>query len=85
MVEPSESPDDQPSDGRLTPEEDAVLRRLHWFEEFGVELTPRVDSLKSSIRERDKRIEIREPPDVVIQEPIYDDPEDPYVPVVRDS
>ncbi|MCW2599101.1 MAG: hypothetical protein JWM02_930 [Frankiales bacterium] len=45
----------------LTPEEDAVLRRLHWFEQFGAELSPARQFVKASIRERDKRTDIREP------------------------
>lgn len=70
--------DSTPTDDRLTPEEDAVLRRLHWFEKFGVELAPRADDLKSDIRARDKRAEIREPPDVVAAEPVHEEPDDPY-------
>lgn len=76
MVESTQSSDaTEPSD-KLTPDEDAVLRRLHWFEQFGVELAPRADELKESIRARDKRAEIREPPDVVAAEPVHDDPDD---------
>jgi hypothetical protein len=46
---------------KLTPEEDAVLRRLHWFERFGAELSPALRVIKATIRQRDKRSVIREP------------------------
>lgn len=72
------------TDDKLTPDEDAVLRRLHWFEQFGVELAPRANELKTDIRARDKRDEIREPPDVVAAEPIYDEP-DPLGPEPEDD
>jgi hypothetical protein len=74
-VNDSNEPADAPSD-KLTPDEDAVLRRLHWFEQFGVELAPRTNELKTDIRARDKRDEIREPPDVVDAEPVYDPPDE---------
>jgi len=45
----------------MTPEEDATLRRLHWFERFGVDLSPQLRVVKASIRARDKRAYIREP------------------------
>lgn len=51
---------------RVTPEEDAALRRLHYFERLGFELAATVRAAKSHIRSRDKRSEIREPEDVVI-------------------
>lgn len=52
---------------KLTPEEDATLRRLHWFERFGVELAPSLSVVKSTIRSRDKRSTIRDPGDTAIQ------------------
>ena len=48
---------------KLTADEDAVLRRLHWFERFGAELAPGLRVVKSGIRSRDKRSVIREPLD----------------------
>jgi hypothetical protein len=48
---------------KLTPEEDAVLRRLHWFERFGAELSPALTTVKQAIWQRDKRSAIREPQD----------------------
>ena len=46
---------------RLTPEEDAALRRLHWFEQLGCELSNALATLKANFRGRDRRAEIREP------------------------
>jgi hypothetical protein len=46
---------------KLTPEDDAILRRLHWFERFGAELSPALRVVKATIRERDKRKDIRDP------------------------
>jgi hypothetical protein len=48
---------------RVTPEEDAELRRLHWFERLGCELAAPVRAVKTSIRSRDKRAVIRDPED----------------------
>lgn len=48
---------------KLTPAEDAELRRLHYFERFGCELAPQVKAVKGQIRSRDKRAAIREPED----------------------
>ncbi|MCU1674455.1 MAG: hypothetical protein JWN77_2568 [Frankiales bacterium] len=45
----------------LTPEEDAVLRRLHFFETNGLSLAMPMQELKAELRARDKRAEIREP------------------------
>ena len=53
---------------KLTPEEDALLRRLHWFESLGVELSPERRALLTSIRARDKRAVIRDPHDLVVEE-----------------
>ena len=61
---------------KLTPEEDAILRRLHWFEQMGIELSPERQALLSSIRARDKRTDIRDPGDDVVAEPVRDDNED---------
>lgn len=58
----------------LTPDEDALLRRLHWFESLGIELSPERRALLTSIRARDKRTVIRDPGDVVLEEPL--EPED---------
>jgi hypothetical protein len=46
---------------RISPEEDATLRRLHWFERFGVDLAPPLKVVKATIRSRDKRSVIRDP------------------------
>ena len=45
----------------LTPEEDAILRRLHYFETTGVSLAEPMRILKNELRARDQRTEIREP------------------------
>ncbi len=45
----------------LTPEEDDLLRRLHWFETAGCELSEDQRILKASLRIRDRRTEIRLP------------------------
>lgn len=47
----------------LTPDEDAELRRLHYFERFGCDLSPSLAAVKRSIRARDKRGEVRDPAD----------------------
>ncbi|MCU1600883.1 MAG: hypothetical protein JWO22_1592 [Frankiales bacterium] len=46
---------------KVTPEEDATMRRLHWFERFGADLSPQLKVVKASIRSRDKRALIRDP------------------------
>ena len=46
---------------RLTPEEDAALRRLHCLERLGAQLSPQMRALKDEIRNRDRRLEIRDP------------------------
>jgi hypothetical protein len=53
---------------KLTPEEDAVLRRLHWFERFGAELSPALRVVKATIRQRDKRGVIRDPSDTALRD-----------------
>ena len=46
---------------RLTPDEDQAMRRLHWFEALGCELSTAVRNLKDGLRKRDRRTSIREP------------------------
>jgi hypothetical protein len=46
---------------RLSPDEDAALRRLHWFETLGCELSNALHNLKNSFRSRDRRTVIRDP------------------------
>jgi hypothetical protein len=46
---------------RLNPDEDQALRRLHWFEALGCELSSALRNLKDNFRSRDRRTEIREP------------------------
>ena len=45
----------------LTPDEDAILRRLHYFETTGISLAEPMRVLKNELRARDQRAEIREP------------------------
>jgi hypothetical protein len=45
----------------VTPEEDALLRRLAQFERLGATLAPTMAILKDEIRARDRRHTIREP------------------------
>jgi hypothetical protein len=45
----------------VTPEEDALLRRLAQFERLGATLAPTMVHLKDDIRARDRRLAIREP------------------------
>ena len=45
----------------VTPEEDALLRRLAQFERLGATLAPTMALLKDEIRARDRRETIREP------------------------
>jgi hypothetical protein len=45
----------------VTPEEDALLRRLAQFERLGATLAPTMIYLKDDIRARDRRDTIREP------------------------
>lgn len=46
---------------RLSPEEDQSLRRLHWFEALGCELSSALKTLKDNFRGRDRRSFVREP------------------------
>lgn len=57
-------PEEPPSE-RLTPSEDATLRRLHWFSAVGVALSPEQRALLQQLRARDLRTEVREPVDVL--------------------
>jgi len=54
---------------RLTAEEDGILRRLHFFEVNGISLAIPMQSLKSELRARDQRIEIREPVVALVMAP----------------
>ena len=45
----------------VSPEEDALLRRLAQFEQLGATLAPTMALLKDEIRARDRRDTIREP------------------------
>ena len=45
----------------LSADEDDLLRRLHWFETAGCELSEDQRVLKASLRVRDRRQEIRLP------------------------
>ena len=56
---------------RLTPEEDATLRRLHLMEQLGAQLSPQMKQLKHEIRARDRRIDIREPNDLAVVEQLW--------------
>lgn len=46
---------------RLSTAEDGALRRLHWFEQLGCDLSNALRALKDGIRRRDRRTEIRDP------------------------
>jgi hypothetical protein len=46
---------------RLSPDEDAALRRLHWFEQWGCDLSNALRTLKDGFRHRDRRSYIRDP------------------------
>jgi hypothetical protein len=48
----------------LTPEEDAELRRLHFFQQVGA-LSEQLAELKHHLQERDRRDQIREPDEAV--------------------
>jgi hypothetical protein len=67
---------------KLTPEEDAILRRLHWFEQMGIELSPERQALLTSIRARDKRSDVREPEEEVTTEPAEVDPDEVPPPAI---
>ncbi|MDX6286078.1 MAG: hypothetical protein QOG53_1563 [Frankiales bacterium] len=46
---------------RLSPDEDAALRRLHWFEQLGCDLSGALRTLKDGFRGRDRRAYVRDP------------------------
>ncbi len=46
---------------RLTREQDGILRRLHFLEQLGAQLSPPMQLLKAEIRSSDQRAQIREP------------------------
>ena len=46
---------------RLTPDEDAALRRLQFFRRLGAALAPDLAELADELRARDLRREIRDP------------------------
>jgi hypothetical protein len=50
---------------RLTPEEDAELRRLAALAAFG-ELADEVAEVHNDLRARDRRKEVREPDDLIV-------------------
>jgi hypothetical protein len=56
---------------RLTPEEDGILRRLHCLERLGAQLSPAMRELKDEIRERDQRLDVRDPEDVGVISPLW--------------
>lgn len=45
----------------LSPEEDATLRRLVFFEGVGISLAAPLRLLRTELRARDRRLEVREP------------------------
>jgi hypothetical protein len=45
----------------LSPDEDEMLRRIQWFEDHGWELSEAMRSARESMRQRDRRSEIRLP------------------------
>lgn len=53
---------------KLTPEEDAELRRLSALARFG-DLSDQAATLKAELRSRDRRKEVREPADLVVPHP----------------
>ena len=57
---------------RPTADEDAVLRRLHCFEQLGCALSPQMRAVKDDIRRRDRRAEIRDPDHTVLVLPVQD-------------
>ena len=60
------------TDERLTPAEDAELRRLHWFERLGCQLSDALVTIKDNIRSRDRRAVIRDPEAVIGAYPAAD-------------
>ena len=60
MIELSSHDPAGPAKG-LTPEEDAVLRRLQFFQDNGITLALPMQALKAELRGRDQRAEVRAP------------------------
>lgn len=56
---------------RLTPDEDATLRRLSHLERLGAELAPPMRVLRDEIRSRDLRREIRLPDHRQVVRPVW--------------
>jgi hypothetical protein len=59
------------TDGRLTPAEDGILRRLTFFERRGARLAPPMRELKAELRARDQRTSVRDPEIVLTRVPHY--------------
>jgi hypothetical protein len=59
------------TDGRLTPVEDGVLRRLFFFEAGGATLAPPLRVLKAELRARDQRSVVRDPEVTLTRVPHY--------------
>jgi hypothetical protein len=56
---------------QVTAEEDAVLRRLTYFERAGAVLSPELQRVRRSLRSRDQRREVRPPFDFVTAQPSW--------------
>jgi hypothetical protein len=56
---------------RLSFDEDALLRRLFFFEATGARLSPPLGLLKAELRARDQRSSVREPLGTVVRVPHY--------------
>lgn len=64
------APAERAVDPRPSRDEDAVMRRLTFFQELGCELASPVQELVEEVRARDTRDEIREPADHVVVLPV---------------
>ena len=56
---------------QVTADEDAVLRRLSYFERSGAVLAPEMKRVQQRIRSRDLRREVRPPFDFVTAQPSW--------------
>ena len=56
---------------QVTADEDAVLRRLTYFEKAGAVLSPELQRVRQRIRSRDQRHEVRPPFDFVTAQPSW--------------
>jgi hypothetical protein len=56
---------------RLTPSEDAVLRRLCFFETSGATLSQPMRVMRAELRARDRRTTVREPEIAARLVPVY--------------